>query len=56
MIELGLHLQSHTTTNWKQKFQRISKMIDGFSGREIVKPAFAWQVSSNVVAAFSIVC
>ena len=29
---------------WEQKFQRISEMIDGFSGREIAKLAVAWQV------------
>lgn len=30
--------------NWEQEIERISKQIDGFSGREIAKLAVAWQV------------
>ena len=30
---------------WEQEIERISKQIDGFSGREIAKLAVAWQVN-----------
>jgi hypothetical protein len=30
---------------WEKEIERITKQIDGFSGREIAKLAVAWQVS-----------
>ena len=41
---------------WEQEIERISKQIDGFSGREIAKLAVAWQVRVIMLGLTDIRC